>query len=257
MASNGDDLGTVLGVWAHPDDETWLSAGLMARAVDQGRRVVCLTATRGEAGFPADDTRTLDERTAIREAELAASLAALGVTEHRWLQYSDGGCATVDDDEATAVVAAIIDEVQPDTVLTFGPDGGTGHGDHVSVCRWTTRAVDRMTGPRPRLLYSTKLREWVDTFMSGWDPSSVMMIEGFRPEMVEPDDLDVWLICSELDLDRKVAALRAQVSQIEPLVQAVGVDAFRDWNRDEFFRAPLPADVDTLALATAYSRGVR
>ena len=57
MASNGDDLGTVLGVWAHPDDETWLSAGLMARAVDQGRRVVCVTATRGEAGFPADDTR--------------------------------------------------------------------------------------------------------------------------------------------------------------------------------------------------------
>jgi len=43
-------LGTVLGVWAHPDDETYLSAGLMARSVEQGARVVCVTATRGEEG---------------------------------------------------------------------------------------------------------------------------------------------------------------------------------------------------------------
>src|ERR671922_141060 len=40
-----DDLGTILGVWAHPDDEAYLSAGLMARAVRNGSRVVCVTAT--------------------------------------------------------------------------------------------------------------------------------------------------------------------------------------------------------------------
>ena len=44
------ELGTVLGVWAHPDDETYLSAGLMAQAVRDGDRVVCITATRGEGG---------------------------------------------------------------------------------------------------------------------------------------------------------------------------------------------------------------
>ena len=45
-----DDLGTLLGIWAHPDDETYLAAGLMAQAVRDGRRVVCVTATRGEGG---------------------------------------------------------------------------------------------------------------------------------------------------------------------------------------------------------------
>jgi LmbE family N-acetylglucosaminyl deacetylase len=45
------DLGTVLGVWGHPDDEAYLSAGLMMRALTNGHRVVCVTATRGEAGF--------------------------------------------------------------------------------------------------------------------------------------------------------------------------------------------------------------
>ena len=44
------ELGTILGVWAHPDDETYLTAGLMARAADDGERVVCVTATKGEGG---------------------------------------------------------------------------------------------------------------------------------------------------------------------------------------------------------------
>ncbi len=43
-------LGTILGIWAHPDDETWSSAGLMAMAADNGQRVVCVTATYGENG---------------------------------------------------------------------------------------------------------------------------------------------------------------------------------------------------------------
>ncbi|MGY1602174.1 PIG-L deacetylase family protein [Geodermatophilus sp. SYSU D00815] len=69
---------TVLGVWAHPDDEAYLSAGLLAAAVATGDRVVVATATRGEGGLddPAGDV--------VRARELAASLAAVGVTEHRW-----------------------------------------------------------------------------------------------------------------------------------------------------------------------------
>ena len=45
-------LGTILGIWAHPDDEAYLSGGLMALARDTGSRVVCVTATRGELGTP-------------------------------------------------------------------------------------------------------------------------------------------------------------------------------------------------------------
>ena len=89
------DVGSVLGVWGHPDDEAYLSAGLMALAVDAGRRVVCVTATAGEAGFPDDDARSVDARVAVRQAEMAASLAELGVAEHHWLGYGDGRCAEV------------------------------------------------------------------------------------------------------------------------------------------------------------------
>src|SRR5207244_4393370 len=89
--------GAILSVWAHPDDESYCCAGLMAAAVKAGRRVVCVTATRGELGstdpvrWPAGPP--LAE---IRIEELAASLAELGVTEHAWLDYPAGSCAAVD-----------------------------------------------------------------------------------------------------------------------------------------------------------------
>src|SRR5207237_1041407 len=97
------DLGTVLSVWAHPDDETYVCGGLMAAAVRQGNRVVCVTATRGELGS-TDEQRwppgpALAE---VRTKELAESLAELGVSEHVWLDYPDGRCADADGGEAAA-----------------------------------------------------------------------------------------------------------------------------------------------------------
>lgn len=244
-------LGNILGVWGHPDDEAYLCAGLMAGAVSAGHRVVCVTATRGEAGFPDTDSRTADERKAVRERELADCLALLGVTDHRYLGYPDGGCAAVDDDEAADAIAAVIEEVRPDSVLTFGPDGGTGHRDHIAACRWTTLAIDRVR-KAPRLLYGTKTGQWDQRFLAGVDRSTVYMLDDFTPELVEPAALAVWLTCDDVLLDRKVAALRAQVSQIEPLVEAVGLDFYRELVREEFFRERRPADRDAIQHAKSW-----
>src|SRR5439155_10948723 len=92
-------LGTMLCVWAHPDDETYLAAGLMAQAVSEGRRVVCVTATRGEEGSWDEDRWPSSEMGKVREQELMASLEVLGVTEHLWLDYYDGTCAGVEHSE--------------------------------------------------------------------------------------------------------------------------------------------------------------
>jgi LmbE family N-acetylglucosaminyl deacetylase len=176
---------------------------------------------------------------AIREAELSASLGVIGVTEHHYLGYADGGCADVPDDEAVAKVAAIIDEVQPDTILSFGPHGGTGHTDHMATCRWATKAVAAVGDSAPRLLYMTKTRRWIDEFFAGIDRSSVMMVEDMELEVTAEDELAVWYECEGDVLTRKLAAMRAQASQIEPLVEMVGgPDRFIEVLRDEFFREP-------------------
>jgi len=239
------DVGSILGVWGHPDDEAYLSAGLMRLAIEAGRRVTCVTATCGEAGFPDDDPRSTEERKTIRKAEMAASLAELGVTEHHWLGHGDGACADVPDDEAVAVLRSIIEDVQPDTLLTFGPDGATGHPDHIAVCRWSTlacAALARDGGPTPRLLYATKSAEWNAEFFAHVDPADVMMVEGMRPEAVPTDEMAIWLTCEGELLERKARALRAQASQIDSLVAAYGHEAFVHLVREEFYRSPRPSD---------------
>jgi LmbE family N-acetylglucosaminyl deacetylase len=234
------DLGSIVGVFGHPDDEAYLAGALMALAVDAGRRVVCVTATRGELGFPDDDPRSIDERKALRTAEMEACLAILGVTEHHWLDYPDGSCADIPVDEPVARIRTLIDEVRPDTVLTFGPDGGTFHPDHIAVGHWTTLAC-RAADADPRLLYAANTDEWVEDFL-GAVASEVMMDDATPPVTVSADELAVRFCADDEIADRKVAALRAQASQVEPLVQEAGVDLYRELMRAEFYRDPTPED---------------
>lgn len=238
----GTELGTILGVWGHPDDEAYLSAGLMAAAVRNGQRVVCVTATRGEAGFADDDPRPVPERMAVRESELARSLGELGVREHRWLSYSDGGCHEVPVHDAVGRLLDLFDEVQPDTVLTFGPDGQTGHVDHVAASRWTTLAFRRAAEPHARLLYATQTPEWNDEISAVLDLDQVMMVEGMQPPATPEHELALWLSLDGDDLERKVRALRSQASQVEPLHEQLGPEMFRRLVRDEYFRAPTDED---------------
>src|SRR5205823_11206740 len=135
-----------LGVWAHPDDESYLSAGLMQRVAARGGRVVCVTATNGERGTDDPQQWPAARLARLRATELAAALGALGAEPPRLLGLPDGGCQRIDGSLPTAAIAAAISEVRPDAIVTFGPDGMTGHPDHIAVSAWTTAAVrDRRT----------------------------------------------------------------------------------------------------------------
>jgi LmbE family N-acetylglucosaminyl deacetylase len=227
------DLGTVLGVWAHPDDETYVSGGIMARAVRDGSSVTCVTATRGELGSP-DEQRWPPgpPLAAIRTRELEAALAELGVHDHVWLDYPDGGCSEVDDGEAIERVCAVMERVRPDTVLTFGPTGGTGHGDHISAWRWTTAAVQRMGGG-VRLCYETSTPEWLESFRPELDSLGVFL--GNEPPSTPADDLSIHLLLDEDLLDLKVRAILQQASQVEPMVAGLGMERFRQIMTEEMF----------------------
>jgi LmbE family N-acetylglucosaminyl deacetylase len=228
-------LGTVLMVWAHPDDETYLVGGLSAALTDAGQRVVCVTATRGEAGGSAPDLA------GIRTAELDAALELLGVQEHHWLDYPDGGCASVDDDEAAARLRLVVEDVQPDTVVTFGPDGFTGHPDHQAVSRWVDLALADLepAGRRVRLLHAVAREQPVDP---GLDEDYGVFELG-RPRACADDELAVLLPLDDGILDRKIAALLAQESQTAGLVAAVGLPRFRAWVATEALAEPMAKQV--------------
>lgn len=229
-----DGLGTLLGVWAHPDDETFGTAGLMAAAVRDGRRVVCVTATRGEAGIQ-DEQRWPAARLAnIRTKELEAALRVLGVTEHVWLDYPDGDCVAVLHEDAVDRIARIISDVQPDSVLTFGPDGMTGHPDHIALSSWVTEAFHRAAKPGARLLYFSVPPEWVEEFMAEWERVGAMMAGEVLVTPREEIEVDFHLPDDLLEL--KVEALKKQESQSESAFALMGEDFMRRDLAHEYFR---------------------
>jgi len=225
-----DELGTTLGVWAHPDDETYLAAGLMARAVRNGSRVVCITATRGEGGSMDEEVWPPETMGEVRTAEMERSLEILGVTEHHWLDLPDIDMDTPLPDEGYEKVRALVAEVHPDTILTFGPDGMTGHRAHMSVSSWATQALMEAGRPGSRVLYATATPEWVEEFLPVWEPFDV-----FRPgtpPVTPRDQLAIDFTLPPDLLQVKVDAILAHQSQVQAIFEAVGEEV---WWREMSF----------------------
>jgi len=135
---------TVLGVFAHPDDEVFRCGGTLALLAHSGARVVVLTATRGEAGSCGDpplcDRASLGT---VREQELGCACTKLGIEPPRLLDYRDGTLADVDPDEGAAHIVRAVRELRPRAVLTWPAHGLSGHPDHAAVSRWTTLAFEQ------------------------------------------------------------------------------------------------------------------
>jgi LmbE family N-acetylglucosaminyl deacetylase len=227
------ELGTVLGVWAHPDDETYLSAGLMAQAARDGDRVVCITATRGEGGSLDEERWPPETMGAVREVELMRCLEILGVNEHVWLDLPDIDMDTPLPSDGYARVLELMAEVQPDTVLTFGPDGMTGHAAHMSACAWATQAFEAAAPEGARLYYATNTEEWAAEFVPIYNRFNI-----FRPgtpPVTPRDQLGIDFPLPPDVLELKLQAIEAHESQVGGMVDAFGEDIFRRAMKDEYY----------------------
>lgn len=229
-----EDLGTILGIWAHPDDETYCMAGVMARAVENGQRVVCVTATRGELG---SDVIPPHELGPIRETELETALGILGVTEHHWLDYPDGGCADLDPAGPVARLVELINEVQPDTVMGFGPDGGTYHPDHIATYKWAAAAIAESGLPITHYC-NTSTPEGLSKILE-FVPIEAIMMTDDEPVLYKREECDFYFEVGAALLERKVQALLAQPSQTKVFIDMVGIDTFTlGLGEEAYFLAP-------------------
>jgi LmbE family N-acetylglucosaminyl deacetylase len=138
-----------MAVLAHPDDESLGIGGTLVKYASAGVETHLLTATRGdggrygthrpgEAGHPGRAALA-----SIREKELRAAAAVLGVRDVALLEYRDGELDRANAQEAIAAIVEHLRRVQPDVVITFGPDGAYGHPDHIAISQFTTAAVVR------------------------------------------------------------------------------------------------------------------
>lgn len=215
------DLGTILGVWAHPDDDIFQTAGLMAAAADNRQRVVDVTATRGEGGSMDEERWPPETMGEIRTGELLRSLEVLGVTEHHFLDGPvDVDMQTGLDPVGAEQVRRIMEEVDPDTVLTFGPEGMTGHVAHQDVSRWTAEAFEAVAKPGASLYHSVFPKSLADAWLEQLEPFNIFLPG--TPRIVPDEELDIGLRLPPELLDRKLRSLKEHVSQISGLLEVFG-----------------------------------
>lgn len=149
----GEEPKTILAVLAHPDDESFGMGGTLAKYARDGHNVHLICATRGEAGEVAPEyLEGYDSIAACRESELRCAAAILGLVGVHFLDYRDSGMeGSPDNQHPMALAAAPIDEVtgkivkyirqlRPEVVLTFDPNGGYFHPDHIAINRAAEKA---------------------------------------------------------------------------------------------------------------------
>src|SRR5260370_8282983 len=136
------DAVKLMWILAHPDDESNGFGGTLAQYAAEGVETYLLTATRGESkgGWRGDpkDFPGVEAFGRMREAELRASAAILGVREVCLLDYIDGDLDQANPVEAIAQIVAHVRPVRPQVVLTFGLDGAYAHPDHNAISPVTT-----------------------------------------------------------------------------------------------------------------------
>ncbi|MFF5298486.1 N-acetyl-1-D-myo-inositol-2-amino-2-deoxy-alpha-D-glucopyranoside deacetylase [Streptomyces sp. NPDC013161] len=148
-------------VHAHPDDESINNGATMAKYAAEGAHVTLITCTLGERGEVIPPALRHLSGTGLaeeRERELTAAMKALGVTDHGFLggpgRYRDSGMMGTSDnddpacfwradvDEAAGHLVEVIREVRPQVLVTYDPDGGYGHPDHIQAHRVAMRAAE-------------------------------------------------------------------------------------------------------------------
>lgn len=256
----------LLWVLAHPDDESFGNAGTMLLACDAGMTTGLVCATRGEVGEIRDTA--LATRTtlgAVREQELRNAMRLARLDELRLLGYRDSGMVGTEEnadprslvsapfEETVAHVVAQIRELRPRTVMTFGPDGGYGHPDHIRIGAATDAAVIAAAGddqpglgrpwqidalyhvaiPRERIIESANNPE---------SPFMGMSEEELASYGTPAEEITHWIDCSGKLAEKHTILMQhlTQISRDNPMTDPDSIAARAFLGRETYARQPLP-----------------
>ncbi|PZS31886.1 MAG: N-acetyl-1-D-myo-inositol-2-amino-2-deoxy-alpha-D-glucopyranoside deacetylase [Pseudonocardiales bacterium] len=246
-----DHAQRLLLVHAHPDDESIGTGAVMAKYASEGALVTLVTCTLGEEGeilLPEIEHLAADRDDGLgqhRIEELATAMEALRVTDHRFLggpgRWRDSGMMGVpsndrpdafwqaDVDEAVGALVDVIREVRPQVVVTYDPNGGYGHPDHIQAHRVTMAAVDAAArdGYRPeagesweigKVYWSVVPKSFLQAGIDALKDTGQQLFEGVESADDLPfgvsDDEVTTQVDATAHLDAKMAALRAHASQV-------------------------------------------
>lgn len=191
----------ILAVFAHPDDETFRAGGTLALLNKLGFHVHLLTVTRGEGGTCGNPPLcTADELPLVRSQELRCACRALGLEPPIILSYPDGQLSSIEPAKVLADILEVIDRIQPQSIISFGKDGLSGHPDHIAIGQYALNAF-----------YEHKL---IRSFYALAVPKSIAEKLGMKQIYSLPDDRITHTIDVSKVWDAKLNAIRCHQTQI-------------------------------------------
>lgn len=261
----------ILWILAHPDDESFGSAGTMAWAAERNLRTAYICATRGEVGQIRDPAlATPDTLGAVREQELRLAMSHVGLSELRMLGFRDSGMENTEDNAhpqaliqqpPEAILTHLVGHIRdlrPRTVVTFGPEGVYGHPDHVMVGKIAARAVElaadetwlpalHMPWQATSLYFAAVPRERMEAIANGPDNPLGEISDASRQNLGMPSkDITHWLdVRPWTTLKRQVlASHRTQVDGDRLLSDEIPEAELARYSFEQYARQSLPWDPD-------------
>jgi LmbE family N-acetylglucosaminyl deacetylase len=251
----------LMAVLAHPDDESLGVGGTLAKYAAEGADVFLVTATRGGSGRFRGHRCGEAEHPGplalgnIRETELRAAAAVLGVREVSLLDYPDQSLDRVDPREAIGRIAMELRRVRPDVVVTFGPDGAYGHPDHIAISQYTSAAIVAAADPafatepgeaagRPHSVLKLYYLAWPESTWAAYQAAVRTLcatVDGIERRAAPWPE---WAITTVIDTSevwpivwRAVSCHRSQLDGYERLGALSPEHHRRLWGRQSFYRA--------------------
>lgn len=273
---------TLLATFAHPDDESFGTGGTLAHCAAQGIHVALVCATRGEVGEIAEPELATPKTLArVRETEMRCAGQALGINELIFLGYRDSGMAGTpenDDPRAFANIPAgevvprlvgIIRRLRPQVIVTFDPNGGYGHPDHIAIHNHTVAAFHAAADPArypeqgppwqpARLFYTVLPRSLFQQMRSkmialGLDTSQFDHFE--ENSMGWPDEQINVTLDVTATVEAKWSALHCHRTQFGPdsPLRQVPQETVKQMMRQEFFVLAWPQPESDLQLPDLFA----
>ena len=136
-------------ILAHPDDESFIPSGTIAKYSQQGVKIIYLCATHGEAGHDGLLDKDLPAKRVkqIRLKELKNACNTLGISNLFVFDYPDGHLREMDPSQPIKELVRFLRSYQPEIIITFDPTGITHHTDHITINKWVTQAYYLSANP--------------------------------------------------------------------------------------------------------------
>ncbi len=225
------DQETLVAVLAHPDDEMGF-ASVLAHYAEKGTRVFLISLTAGQKGVrPHNQIDGTEELVRVRREEFENVGRILGAEEARVLEFVDQELLGAAQGEVRRRLQEVLEELRPRAVITFGPDGITGHPDHRAVSCFVTEILQARDDRHARLFYHGLHPRDAARFAERTGRTLLAVAERYLTTRIR---------VSEENVARGLQALSEYRSQFSPQLMEQIQSVFRETTREVWFRRVLP-----------------